>query len=126
MRSTAEDYGKIGGSEWQVQNGKVTAATISARVPDGQGGWVERTFVGNSDAGMTVSQLPLAKKLGHIPVEHNREGLTHAEHNILLAINDAGGVPIAGAASRSVCKGKGLCDSLILGTEGSIQGKPLR
>ncbi|GLW35157.1 hypothetical protein Areg01_80930 [Actinoplanes regularis] len=123
MRGEAEAYGKIGGTPWQIENGKVTAAVILARVPDGKGGWVEKTFVGNSGKGMTVSQLSRASKMGHIPVEHNKKGQTHAEFNILMAINKAGGVPIAGAASRSVCKGTGPCGDLILATNGSIQGK---
>ncbi|GID94378.1 hypothetical protein Adi01nite_37900 [Amorphoplanes digitatis] len=120
LGDTATEYQKLAGTEWDVQN--KTSAAIRAQFPDGKGGWNEATVVGSSGDGMSLGQISLARRKGHIAVEDNIEGLTHAEHNILLRIHQMGGRPIAGAASRSVCR-PGPCGEMIRATAGRISGQ---
>jgi hypothetical protein len=70
---------------------------------------------------MSIGQLSFAEQMGHIPVVDNIPGTTHAEQNALLAINQMGGYPLAGGASRSVCDA--ICGILVDKTSGAVAGK---
>jgi RHS repeat-associated protein len=119
LGKTAEQYQAKAGTAWDVDN--KTSAVIRALFPDKKGGWYEATVVGASGEGMSLGQISLAQKLGHVAVEDNVAGLTHAEQNVLLFINKLGGRPIAGAASRSVCTE--TCGIMIRSTGGRISGE---
>ncbi|HUN34614.1 MAG TPA: LamG-like jellyroll fold domain-containing protein [Trebonia sp.] len=117
----ATRYQSRAGSNWDVQN--KTSAVVSARFPTGDSDnpWVIRTVVAASGEGMSMGQLSFAAEMGHIPVEDNLPGTTHAEQNALLAINRMGGIPLAGGASRSVCDA--ICGALIDQTSGAVTGR---
>lgn len=119
LQGSSSEYQKKAGNDWDVKN--KTTAVIRARFPDGKGGWVEKNVVAASGEGLSLEQISMARQLGDVPVEMNKKGYTHAEHNALLAIDKAGGVPIAGGASRSVCSE--VCGPFIRGTGGRISGK---
>ncbi|MEE1804244.1 polymorphic toxin-type HINT domain-containing protein [Streptomyces sp. JV176] len=107
--------------EWAEK--KNTTSVIRARfpVPGQPGKWVERNVVARSGPGLSPAQLTAAKKRGDVPVRLNAGGATHAEQNALLHINKLGGEPIAGGASRNVCKS--TCPPLIRGSQGVVSGE---
>ncbi|MEY9935521.1 RHS repeat-associated protein [Catenulispora sp. GP43] len=111
-----------GVDDWFHQNG--TTAVVRARFPDGNGNWVVKDVVahsGKETEEMAVALQSAAVKNGDIAVPFNVPGFTHAEHNALLFINKLGGVPVAGGASRPVCRD--FCGPLIQGTKGTIYGQ---
>ncbi|MFG2334627.1 polymorphic toxin-type HINT domain-containing protein [Streptomyces sp. NPDC048604] len=100
-----------------------TTAVIRARIQNPTTGeWEERTFVALSGNGKKLSpaQIAAAKANGHVPVLMNFKGATHAEQKILLYVDKLGGQPIAGGASRNVCKE--TCKPLINGGGGKVSG----
>ncbi|MFC9427517.1 polymorphic toxin-type HINT domain-containing protein [Streptomyces sp. NPDC056987] len=107
--------------EWAEK--KNTSAVIRARfpVPGQPGKWVERNVVARSGPGLSPAQLTQAKKRGDLAVRVNQDGATHAEQNALLQINKLGGEPIAGGASRNVCRN--TCPPLIRGSQGVVSGE---
>ncbi|MFI1167099.1 LamG-like jellyroll fold domain-containing protein [Streptomyces sp. NPDC020801] len=119
MAKRATAYQAKSGSDWAVKN--ETSAVVRARFPVGNGKWAEANVVAHSGEGMTLEQIGMANDLGDIPVETNYEGFTHAEHNALKKIDELGGVPIAGGASRSVCDE--VCAPFIRTTGGRISGQ---
>ncbi|MEZ0108651.1 RHS repeat-associated protein [Catenulispora sp. EB89] len=120
----AEDYHAITNTkdtDWFFRNG--TTAVVKARFPDGNGGWVVKNVVAQSGEAMDLRVVSAAFKNGDIPVPDNVPGLTHAEHNALHFINQAGGVPVAGGSSRNVCKT--VCGPFVRATNGLVMG-PVR
>jgi RHS repeat-associated protein len=118
--SKASAYHKLNNDDYYVKNG--TTAVVRARFPDGNGKWVVKDVVAHSgEKMMDTSVMSAAIKNGDIVVPHNLEGFTHAEYNALRYIDKVGGVPVAGGASRSVCKT--VCGPLIRGTGGRISGQ---
>jgi hypothetical protein len=119
----ATRYQSKAGSAWDVDN--KTSSVITARFPTGPednpwATWEQKTVVSASGEGMSIGQLSMAAKLGHIPVVDNLPGVTHAEQSGLLAINKMGRVPIADGASRSVCDT--ICGPLVSRTGGQVSG----
>lgn len=118
--SKASAYHKLNNDDYYVKNG--TTAVVRARFPDGNGDWVVKDVVAHSGKEvMDTSVISAAIKNGDIPVPNNLDGFTHAEYNALRYIDKVGGVPVAGGASRSVCKT--VCGPLIRGTSGRISGQ---
>ncbi|MFJ9628913.1 LamG-like jellyroll fold domain-containing protein [Streptomyces sp. NPDC101175] len=118
MAERATAYQAKSGSDYAVRN--ETSAVVRARFPAGDGTWKEANVVAHSGEGMSLEQIGMADQLGDIPVETNFEGFTHAEHNALKMIDQLGGVPIAGGASRSVCSE--VCAPFIRVTSGRVSG----